>query len=68
MSIAIETSGKSYNDLDEDIKSRMHKLNSEIEAQYHPDRDPYHDAPGKGSSKDTGGGTSHGFGAGGGAK
>lgn len=43
LSLAIETSGKSYKDLDDDIKARMHKLNSEIEAQYHPDRDPYAD-------------------------
>ncbi|WP_329457625.1 hypothetical protein [Streptomyces sp. NBC_01497] len=52
MSLAIETSGKSYNDLDDDIKSRMHKLNSEIEAQYHPDRDPYAHT----KAKDTGSG------------
>ncbi|MCA1222920.1 hypothetical protein [Streptomyces sp. 8L] len=69
MSLAIETSGKSYSDLDDDIKSRMHKLNSEIEAQYHPDRDPYHKSD-KGGSKKTssGGGISHGFGEDGGAK
>ncbi|MBP0458598.1 hypothetical protein [Streptomyces montanisoli] len=41
LGIAIETAGKSYKDLDDDVKTRMHKLNSEIEAQYHPSRDPY---------------------------
>ncbi|WP_329457631.1 hypothetical protein [Streptomyces sp. NBC_01497] len=68
MSLAIETSGKSYNDLDDDIKSRMHKLNSEIEAQYRPDRDPYHKTPDKGDGKSSGRSTSQGFGAGGGVK
>ncbi|MCF3961725.1 hypothetical protein [Streptomyces fuscigenes] len=67
MSLAIETSGKSYNDLDEDIKSRMHKLNSEIEAQYHPDRDPYHTAD-KGKAKPGAGNSVGGFGDNGGAK
>lgn len=68
MSIAIETSGKSYNDLDEDIKSRMHKLNSEIEAQYHPDRDPYHTTPGAGGGKSNGSEGVDGYRTGGGAK
>ncbi|MEW2548369.1 hypothetical protein AB0910_21815 [Streptomyces sp. NPDC047002] len=58
LSLAIETSGKSYNDLDDDIKARMHKLNSEIEAQYHPDRDPY--AHKQGPKSGTGGYGEHG--------
>jgi hypothetical protein len=39
--LAIETSGKDIADLDDDVKARMQKLNTQIQAYYEPSRDPY---------------------------
>lgn len=62
MGLAVETSGKNINDLDEDVKTRMQRLNAQIEAFYVPSRDHYAaeknakpETPARGTT-DTGGG------------
>jgi hypothetical protein len=41
MSLAVDVSGKSYASLDDDIKAKMHRLNSQVQSHYDPSRDPY---------------------------